>query len=160
VLSLLLGRQWPSIRAGPWRVIGAAMLLLVAATAQAFELAVPKLGAVAVMRFYVVDDLGGAYKPDGKASLAQRLARELAAPKPSPPSVVVGAAAVIAALAAASGMKAGEGVTGSHRATHGRTHRREGGQPISAAAGRNGFGSGSTNCGKFRSYSLYRRNAK
>jgi len=92
------------------------MLLLVAITAQALEPAEIELGAVAVMRRDVMDDLGWPHEVDGKAPFAQRVARKLVAPKPSPLSVVVGAASISAALAAAFRVEAGEGA-GAHRGT-------------------------------------------
>jgi hypothetical protein len=64
----------------------------------------------------VVGDLGQPHEADTEAPFAQGLARELAAPQPSPSPVVVGATSVVAALAAASRMEAGEGI-GTHRGT-------------------------------------------
>jgi hypothetical protein len=60
------------------------------------------------MRLDVMDDFGRPHKVDGKAPLAQWLARELAAPKSSPSPVVVGATSSVAASATAFGMQAGE----------------------------------------------------
>jgi hypothetical protein len=85
------------------------------ASTQAFELAEIELGAVAVVRRDVVDDLGRPHQVDGKAPFAQRLARKLVAPKPSPLSVVVGATPSVAALAAALGMQ-GIDVAAAHGA--------------------------------------------
>jgi hypothetical protein len=68
------------------------------------------------MRLDVMDDFGRPHKVDGKAPLAQRLTPELVAAKASPSPIVVGATSVVAALAATSGVKAGEGI-GTHQGT-------------------------------------------
>jgi len=68
------------------------------------------------MRRDVVDDLGRSHQVDGKAPFTQRLTRELAAPKPSPSPIVVGATSGVAALATALRMEADEGI-GAHRGT-------------------------------------------
>ena len=56
--SLLFRRQRQSVFANPGIVIGAAVFLLVAGPAQAFELAVPEFDGVAAVVFDVVDDIG------------------------------------------------------------------------------------------------------
>jgi len=114
--GLLIGWQGPTICANPWLVIDAAMLLLVAVSAKAFELAEVELGAVTVMRFAVVDDGCGSHEVDSEATLAKRLAPELVTAKASPSPVVVGATSSVAALAATLRMKADEGI-GTHRGT-------------------------------------------
>jgi len=100
-LSLLLGRQWPAIGADPWFIVGTAVLLLVAVTAQALKPAKIELGSITFMRLDVVNDFGRPHKVDSKAPLAQRLAHELASPNTPPSSIIVGATSGIAALAAA-----------------------------------------------------------
>ena len=92
------------------------MLLLVAVAAQAFELTVPELHPIVIMRLDVVNDLGRTYQVDGEAPFAERLARELAATNAPPSPVVVGATSGVATLATALRMEADEGI-GAHRGT-------------------------------------------
>jgi len=115
--GLLIGWQGPTICANPWLVIDAAMLLLVAVSAKAFELAEVELGAVTVMRFAVVDDGCGSHEVDSEATLAKRLAPELVTAKASPSPIVVGAASVVAALATTFGMQTDEGIGAHERQT-------------------------------------------
>jgi len=116
-LSLLFGRQRQSIRTDPWFIVGAAVLLLVAASAQAFELTVPELHPIIVMRLDVMDDFGRPHKVDGEAPFAQGLASELVTAKASPSPIVVGAASVVAALATTFGMQTDEGIGAHERQT-------------------------------------------
>jgi hypothetical protein len=80
--------------------------------AERLQCAEPKLHGIAMMILDVVDDVcryGAAFSPAG---FAQRLRPKLVAPSSSPASMVVGAASVIAALAAAFGMQLVHGAHG------------------------------------------------
>jgi hypothetical protein len=56
------------------------------------------------MRLDVMDDFSRPHKVNGETPLTQRLASELAASKPTPPSIVVGTTSRITALTATAGM--------------------------------------------------------
>jgi hypothetical protein len=62
----------------------------------------------------VVNDGCWPHEIDAEAPFAQRLTPELMPSEPTPPSIIVGTASGIAALAAAFGMQAGERVE-AHR---------------------------------------------
>jgi hypothetical protein len=114
-LRLLLRRQWPSIRANPWLVVGAVVLFLVAISAKGFEFAEVEFRTVALMRFAVVDDSSWPHQADGEAPFAQRPAHELMPSEPTPAPIVVRATSRIAALAATFRMQ-GVDVAAAHGA--------------------------------------------
>jgi hypothetical protein len=81
------------------------VFLLVAGSAQALELAIPKLERVAVVGLDVVHELGDDDQVDGLAALAQRLEGELVAAPAAPAPMIIRAAAIVTALAAAFGVQ-------------------------------------------------------
>jgi hypothetical protein len=82
------------------------MQSLVTSATQALQFAKPKLHGIAVVLVDVVDDVSRDDEALCPAGFAQRLRPKLVAPSTSPTSMVVGAAAIVAALAAALGVQA------------------------------------------------------
>jgi hypothetical protein len=116
--SLLFRRQWPSVYTDPGALVGAMMEALVARAAKGSNFAVPELLIVAVVGLDVVNGVGWSDQPLGKAKLAQGLVHELASSAPAPATIVIGAAPIVAALAATLAVEAGERI-GAHGADAG-----------------------------------------